>query len=64
MSYNNQDLIRNSSDYIRYSSLFEDLETISKLMNKHLYENNFHAALRCMKVILLILNELKQYVLK
>ncbi len=56
--------IQNSDDYMLFASLFEDFEIIENLARQRIEENNFTAAMRCMKVMLLILNELKLHVLK
>lgn len=64
MSCNNQNLISNSSVYMFYSSLFDDLEIITKLINKHLEEDNLSATLRCMKSMSLIIHELKENILR
>ena len=42
----------------------KDFEIIDKLARQRIEENNFTAAMRCMVVMRLILDELKQYVLK
>ena len=60
----NDTFINNSYDYMQYASLFEDFEFIDKLARQRIEENNFTAAMRCMVVMRLILDELKQYVLK
>lgn len=56
--------IQDSSDYVRFTSLFEDFDLIDKLARQRIEENNFTAAMRCMVVMRLILDELKQYTLK
>ncbi len=56
--------IQDSTDYVRFASLFEDFDLIDKLVRQRIEENNFTAAMRCMVVMRLILDELKQYVLK
>ena len=65
MDFNtNTSFINNSESYMVFTSLFEDFEIIDKLARKHLEENNLLATVRCMNVMRLILDELKQYVLK
>ena len=56
--------IQDSNDYVRFTSLFEDFDLIDKLARQRIEENNFTAAMRCMVVMRLILDELKQYTLK
>lgn len=57
-------LIQNSTDYVRFASLFEDFDLIDKLARQRIEESNFSAAMRCMVVMRLILDELKQHTLK
>ncbi len=60
----NDTFINNSNDYMLFVSLFEDFEIIGNLARQRIEENNFTSAMRCMVVMRLILDELKQYVLK
>ena len=56
--------IQDSNDYVSFTSLFEDYDLIDKLARQRIEESNFSAAMRCMLVMRLILDELRQYVLK
>ena len=65
MEFNSKtSFINNSDEYMLFASLFEDFEIIDKLARQRIEENNFTAAMRCMMIMRLILDELKQYVLK
>ena len=56
--------IQDSNDYVSFASLFEDYDLIDKLARQRIEESNFSAAMRCMLVMRLILDELKQHTLK
>lgn len=56
--------IQDSNDYVRFASLFEDFEIIGNLARQRIEENNFTSAMRCMVIMRLILDELKQHTLK
>jgi len=60
----NNTFINNSNDYMLFASLFKDFEIIDNLMKKRLEENDLLAAFRYMKVMRLILDELRRYILK
>ena len=60
----NSTFIRNSNDYMQYASLFEDFEIMDNLARQRIEENNFTAAMRCMVVMRLILDEIKSYIMQ
>ena len=64
MNYSPNNLIVPYHDYVVLSSLFKDFEIIDKTARKHLDNNDFLAVMRCLNIMRLILDELKQYVLK
>ena len=55
--------INNSDEYIRFVSLFEDIESIDKLARQRIEENNISALLRCMNMTKMIVNELKSHIM-
>ncbi len=57
-------LIVSYHDYVALSSLFKDFEIIDKTARKHLDNNDFLAVIRCLNIMRLILDELKQHTLK
>lgn len=60
---NNPLFINNSDEYIKFSSLFEDFESIDKLARQRIEENNISALLRCINMTKMIVNELKSHIM-
>lgn len=56
-------LVTDSESYKVLSSLFEDFEIINKLAKQRMAENNSTASMRCILIMQLIIDELKNRVL-
>lgn len=55
--------VTDSESYKVLSSLFEDFEIINKLAKQRMAENNSTASMRCILIMQLIIDELKNRVL-